>query len=139
MAKKKKASRKQCQEKGCRRVARKEGLCQAHYASIGPEEKVQELTIAEAEQWGRLMAEFTTHNQAAQLLAYKAQEIQRDRDARIAKLNQEREHRINQAKEIRVVYEQVTDELCKRYGMDRERTVIDIETRVIREEKPQNS
>lgn len=137
---------------GCRRVARFDGLCKVCHAELSgsngtsktanPEdsaviEKVAEkMTDAEAENWGRLFAEFTAHKQAAQVYLYQQQEVKRESEARIEALERKRQIQLAEAQQAREQYEQVTGELCKKYKKDRQYTIIDVESRVIREERP---
>lgn len=100
------------------------------------EKTVEKMTDAEAENWGRLFAEFTAHKHAAQVYQYQQQEARRSMEAQIEQLEAKRQTQLQLAKAARDLYEQVTGELCDKYKMEREFTIIDIETRVIREERP---
>lgn len=135
------SKRPQCQVKGCRRVAREEGMCLRHFELVQPVEgnngeRTAALSDAEAEQWGRLFAEFKSHDQAAQLLVHRMQLEKQRFDQAIAELERKRHVELARAKEVRGHYEQVTGELCTKYRMERQFTIIDVEGRVIREERP---
>lgn len=147
-----------CSAPKCRRVARIDGLCKkCHEQGVGaapqapanggngttvhpaadiPGEVVHDMLPAEAEQWGRLQAEVVSKKQAAQLLALQQRELQRQHDDRMADLERKRRGQLAAAQEVQGIYEQVTAELCARYGTDRQYTVIDVEGRIIREERP---
>ena len=133
-----------CAAEGCRRKVTVGELCAACAAKaqtvegavVVAEECVHRMMASEAEHWGRLFAEFQGHNQAAQLLAMQQREVQRDAAQRIADLEQRRQAEIARAAEVRRTYEQVTQELCTKYKTDRQYTVIDVDSRAIREERP---
>lgn len=99
-------------------------------------EVVRKMTPAEAENWGRLRAEVQTHKQSVQLLAMKQRELQQAHEKQIADLEHKRRVQLAAAQEVQGQYEQITRELCDKYKTDRQYTVIDIDGRVIREERP---
>lgn len=135
---------------GCRRVARIDGLCKICHAEISgdngspkdPSDTVEILrshatmTPTEAENWGRLFAEFTAHKHAAQVFAYKQDEIRRSMQAQVESLEHKRQQQLAAAKQAQEHYEQVTGEICAKYKMERKYAIIDIDARVIREERP---
>ena len=103
---------------------------------IEPDDIVSKMDPTEAEHWGRLLAELNGVKQAIQLLAMRQREAQHQHDARIAEMETRRRGQIVRLKEAQDAYDQTTAELCSKYKAEIKYAVIDVEGRVIREERP---
>lgn len=149
-----------CTAKNCRRVARIGSLCKKCHAQqeekhaakgnghkktvidsetgveIIPDQVTAMLTSEEAETWGRIFAEMQTQQQISQISALKQQQLQWQHERQIGILEQQRKQALDRANELRKHHEQLTRELCSKYETEPQYTIINVEERVIREEKP---
>lgn len=139
--------REVCSTKGCRKTVASDNLCEECLAAVEFANDAQLMEAYEAECWGRLYAEVTSHRLKAQLLAYKQKELQAEFDRKVedlrkryneqfAEFERDRCKSLAEAKQCHEHYSSFTDELCSKYNVERKYAVLDVESREIREEKP---
>jgi hypothetical protein len=80
-------------------------------------------------------AEIRLNMQAAQIMAYKKKELEVACQRQLKQMEQERQGHLETMRVLQAAYRDLTKTICARVGVDPQLAVIDVETRVIREEK----